>query len=48
MAKKWYPDKRKKNLVRQNRKIAREMKEISGLMKHFQEEIPKKTINERR
>lgn len=49
MTKKWYPtinEKRKKNLVRRNRKLQRKMKSIDGLMEHFQEQLPKR-VNER-
>ena len=49
MSKKRYPkvERRKKNLVNRNRRLAREMKTITGLMEYFQTQLPKKVVNRR-
>jgi len=45
-----YPTKnerRKQNLVTRNRRLARGMKSITGIMYHFQTQMPKKRANRR-
>ena len=48
--KKNYPTKyerRKMNLTTRNRRLARDMKTITGMMRHFQTQMPKKRANGR-
>jgi len=43
-----YPTKnerRKQNLTMRNRRLARDMKQMSGMMYHFQTQLPKKRAN---
>jgi len=50
MPKKWYPTKnenRKANLIKRNRRLAHEMKTMSGVMRYFQTQLPKKVANGR-
>jgi len=50
MTKKWYPTKnerKKANLVTRNRRLAHEMKTLSGIIQHFQTQLPKKVANGR-
>jgi hypothetical protein len=48
---KGYPtkaDRRKMNLVSRNKRLARTMKSIDGLMYHFQKQLPEKMVANRR
>jgi len=51
MPKKWYPTKnenRKANLIKRNRRLAHEMKTMSGVMRYFQTQMPDKKLVNRR
>lgn len=41
-------DRRKKNMTTRNKRLARQMKSVHGLMFHFQEQLPEKDIVNRR